>query len=395
MADGNTFGRNEADKTIENTINRDCKTGGGYIGFSANFSAIHWWVLNSTRRGMYRKLLREHLSINSHQTYAHKELAPGRTKDDFKAVEKVVELLEDVFTNPWKPNAAFTSLSTGVEATEGVKDDLLQAKAKGKQAANEFVVNRCSSKSTLDYFDPLKKTKLKTFKNLKAVRKVHSKGAVLPLRMDRDVFARMALIGQFREIDMKVIFTFPLGPLPWALSDPYGLPRKTSKAKLSQELERHIGVTEKYPDNSVSIFDGMAVLQKMKIPSGATFSVVAERVFTVVASTGSKRVDVVFDVYRNVSIKNAERLKRLSASDALHYKNILPAYAVKSWNKLLSVSANKTEIMKFLVSQWKSDKFRSRLANRRMYVTTEDQCWRLTATTCELVTEFRVQPGGG
>lgn len=35
----NPFGRNEADKTIKNTINRDCKTGGGYTGFSANFAA--------------------------------------------------------------------------------------------------------------------------------------------------------------------------------------------------------------------------------------------------------------------------------------------------------------------------------------------------------------------
>jgi hypothetical protein len=176
---------------------------------------------------------------------------------------------------------------------------------------------------------------------LKAVRKVRSKDAVLPLCMDRDVFARMAHIGQFREIDMKVIFTFPLGPLPWSLSDAYGLPRKTSKAKLSQELEKRIAITEKYPDNSVSIFDGMAVLQKMKIPPGATFSVVAEKVFVAVMSMGSKRVDVVFDVYREVSIKNAERSKRRSTSDTLQYKNILPAYAVKSWNKFLGVSANK------------------------------------------------------
>ena len=35
----NPFGRSEADKTFEHTINRDCKTGGGYIGFSANFAA--------------------------------------------------------------------------------------------------------------------------------------------------------------------------------------------------------------------------------------------------------------------------------------------------------------------------------------------------------------------
>ena len=52
----------------------------------------------------------------------------------------------------------------------------------------------------------------------------------------------------------------------------------------------------------------MAVLQKLKIPSGATFPVVAERVFEVVTSTSSRCVDVVFGVYREVSIKNVERL---------------------------------------------------------------------------------------
>ena len=46
MSRNNPFGRNEADKTIENTINRDCQTGGGYIGFSANFIATQRWVLN-------------------------------------------------------------------------------------------------------------------------------------------------------------------------------------------------------------------------------------------------------------------------------------------------------------------------------------------------------------
>ena len=72
-----------------------------------------------------------------------------------------------------------------------------------------------------------------------------------------------------------------------------------------------------------------------------------------VTSTCGRRVDVVFDVYREVSIKNVERLKRVSASDGVHYKNKLPACTVKSWNKLLSVTVNKLKIVKFLVSQWK------------------------------------------
>ena len=114
MGARNPFGRNEADKTIGNTINRDCKTGGGYIGLSANFAATQRWVLNDTRRAMYTKLLREHLSINSSTTYIHKELAPARIKGDIKAVEKLVDLLEDVLTNPWKQDAVFSSLSTGI-----------------------------------------------------------------------------------------------------------------------------------------------------------------------------------------------------------------------------------------------------------------------------------------
>ena len=63
MGEATPFGRNEADKTIENIINRDCKTGGGHIGFSVNFAATQRWVSNASRRGKYRKLLREHLSI--------------------------------------------------------------------------------------------------------------------------------------------------------------------------------------------------------------------------------------------------------------------------------------------------------------------------------------------
>ena len=62
MGKANPFGRNEADKTIENTINRECKAGAGYIGFSANFAATQHWVLNASCTGTYRKLLREYFS---------------------------------------------------------------------------------------------------------------------------------------------------------------------------------------------------------------------------------------------------------------------------------------------------------------------------------------------
>ena len=68
---------------------------------------------------------------------------------------------------------------------------------------------------------------------------------------------------------------------------------------------------------------------------------VAKRVFELVLSTGSKHVDVMFDVYCDVSIKNVKRCKVVSTSDGKQYKNILLAYTVKSGNKLFSVTANR------------------------------------------------------
>ena len=106
-----------------------------------------------------------------------------------------------------------------------------------------------------------------------------------------------------------------------------------------------------------------------------------------VTGTASRRIDVVFDLYREVSIKNLERLKRVCTFDSLHCKNIRPAYMMKITE--LGVTANKPEIVQLLVSQWKTEAFRGRLSNRTMYVTTKDPCWRVEVTTCEPVPELQ------
>ena len=61
-------------------------------------------------------------------------------------------------------------------------------------------------------------------------------------------------------------------------------------------------------------------------PPGATFSFVAEKVFDVVTSNNSKHFDVVFNVYQDISIKNAERAKRSSGSEGVRDKNIMLGY---------------------------------------------------------------------
>ena len=101
-------------------------------------------------------------------------------------------------------------------------------------------------------------------------------------------------------------------------------------------------MTERYPENATTIFDGMAVLQKFKPQVGTTFNVVADRLFHTVTGNCSKRMDVVFDVSHEQSITNVERSERASRSEGIKYKNILPGYNVTSWSKLLSIASNVT-----------------------------------------------------
>jgi len=56
--------------------------------------------LNESRRGLFRKLFREQLSVTPDKAYVHKELAPARIKTDLEAVGKIVDLLESVLSNP-------------------------------------------------------------------------------------------------------------------------------------------------------------------------------------------------------------------------------------------------------------------------------------------------------
>ena len=235
----------------------------------------------------------------------------------------------------------------------------------------------------------MKKTNLKTFKHLKKVVNVQKKDKLIPLKMDRTLFARMALIAQFRKIDMKEVFSYPLGPLPWAIADPYGMPRKTNKAQLLHQLEKGTAPGDQYPEHATSIYDGMAVLQKYQPPSGSTFRTLAQTLLQICSSHISRKFHVVFDVYRDVSIKNPERSKRSAGSvEGIRYKNILPSYPIKSWKKLMSIQSNKTEIVKFLVSEWKKPEFTAKLEGKIMYVTEGSSCWRIKEDSSEIVPEL-------
>ena len=51
----------------------------------------------------------------------------------------------------------------------------------------------------------------------------------------------------------------------------------------------------------------------------------------------------------------------------------------------MPVPKNKTEVVKFLVSQWKTDYFRSKLGQRLLYMTEDKLCWKISQYGSKLV----------
>lgn len=306
----------------------------------------------------------------------HHDLTPSRMKKDEDSVQALEDLLENNWTNPFaEGETELLNISTGVAASPDVTRDLLSAQKKGEEARQTFQESRLEKGQ--NFFERLPRLNLKTFDSKKE-RKIKVKGKEIILKSDNKLFAHMILVASSRKLSMKEVLKHPLGPMPWSLANTDGATRKTNKAALARKLEAKASPADEMESPSACIIDGMSVVQKIK-GDKLTFEKLAEQVLVSVLRIGaaSERIDVVFDVYRQLSIKGAERAIRGSET-GIRFTNIVPGHKILQWRRLLSCNASKTKLISFIVSQWKKPNMREKLGGKVMYVTCDDLCFRLT-----------------
>ena len=106
----------------------------------------------------------------------------------------------------------------------------------------------------------------------------------------------------------------------WALSGSVDELRKTNKLALLRNLEKDATPLTSPSMNHAAIIYGIAVVQKCK-PTGnlKTFEQMTSDTLELILSTSkqAERIDIVFDVYRESSIKNTERLRRRQLNSIL------------------------------------------------------------------------------
>lgn len=379
LSDKNPFGRIPIDQTIEETANKDTQTAGGTKGFSLKPGSVTRYYLTAEYRSKGLHKLRD--MTNAHNTgMLHKDLETSRIARDEQDVEALTQLLSVTWINPFQETNDLIHLATGLVATTEVKDDLLLAKEKGEQAYKSFVQDRLDS-TTKGFHDCLPRLKLKTFGNIKKSRKVTTANKEIILKADQKLFGHLVLVATSRNLDMKKVLEHPLGPLPWALANCDGTLKQTDKSSLSKALEKKVPPGCEVSQPSTCIIDGMAMIHKIN-GDNLTFSEVAQTLFTSTmhASMGSERVDVVFDVYKDISIKNAERDAR-SFDSGVHFSCIQPGHRIQQWRSLLRSSRSKTALTQFIADEWVKPAYRERLGSMELYVTALDKCLRVSKSS--------------
>ena len=144
-------------------------------------------------------------------------------------------------------------------------------------------------------------------------------------------------MSQQRNNEMKKMFCYPIGPIYWALTNIMSTLKKTNKAILMHELEKHAAPNEEVLSHSCTLTDGMALVRKIG-NAGLTYEEFAPMLLNAVMSSGcsSSREDVVFDKCCEISIKNAERAHRKSGN--LEFKKTVGSQLKKQWSSCLSLA---------------------------------------------------------
>jgi len=347
------------DQALEQSINREAKSQGGVIGFTLQKGALLRWLMTRHITGEYAEAFKN-ICNSSSKDKLHDELGDTRLRRDKKDVKEITEYLlrqcQDPFNRDDVPESLI-NITTGQVASEKVENSLRNIPENGKTVADGFIKERLGEKPTKSFWDPLNKTTVLTFADMK---KALPNDKDRKLIIDTEVlFRRLLAVARSRDVDLKNVLRHELAAVPPALFNDDGRMRKTNKADLAQKLESNcadvVASLPQAPDatSSAYIIDGMAVIQSLNENHFRTFNDLAEVVQKRIVgllrnrSLSLSSVTIVFDRYDNPSsIKSAERERRGSHSEQAY--QISGNRQVPNYRKFLKGSRNKASLAEYI-----------------------------------------------
>lgn len=360
-----------ADEALEHQ-NRKLKVRGGLVGITLNENARNRFFLANSELTRIASETDRMMGCHKTEQSKHHEVSVIVQQRQDKNVLQLKEAFENT-TNPFhcKTEELIHILTQRVFPQE-IKVSLDSVAKVGQDLHNIFLDQRVYS-NNIQFWDPLKKNCIKTCKTVTKKVKIALKDKTLAIKTDLSLISRLLIASRSRpDIDLRYnLSNYEFSALPKSLFAVDGsMHHCLAKYKLIDALEsmevlhseddydnRDFATTPNVEENvqlqeAAAIVDGMALLHTYHKPN--TVKTVLELGVSFSKYIGNKfsnysEVHVIFDSYRDNSLKKAMRDIRQKGSDPIQYK-IRPETKIASipMNKLLAHDKTKDELTEFL-----------------------------------------------
>ena len=245
------------DMAAEKTVIRDSKSDSGIVGVTRRKGALLRWYLSRHIMGNYSEAVKHRAGLIHSEEDPVLKVSDSSLQKDEDDVKALMNHIHSSMSNPFALDTdnkgVLINISTGLQATNEVKDSLLEAVEK---KLDSFVCSNLELGSNENFYSPILRLKLKTFQSMTIPTKpsTRSEGIKRANVSPETIFRRGLALAEFRE-DVTV-------EVPLSLFNEDGSLRKTNKSDLALYLESLADISdmdETTTSNVIYIRDGMAV----------------------------------------------------------------------------------------------------------------------------------------
>ena len=244
------------------------------------------------------------------ETHHHEQTRSYQAKFA-EQVRRMVEVIEEM-GNPFiEGSKDLLKLDTRDIVDPALVTSVCQAGEIGQQQYDTFVTERLHQQAK-PLSEPIKKNKLLLFSHPPPRQKSNASLQVSSLKSDCSLFSRLYIACQSRDGDLEEFFHHENQVCPPSLSQ-YGNLRLGSKSDLLQCLEKCAESKANAPTTDVTILDCAMVVNMLRPITAKIFDDYALKVFLPYVERQlehANRVDIVWDQYREDSLKSQARTKR-------------------------------------------------------------------------------------
>ena len=337
------------DQALEKQYNKPAKGPSGVIGFTRRKEAVCKWNIIKHEKFLYNESLSRICQLETGDQYTlHHEFSESATKMETEAVIKMTEFINER-GNPFDASSTeMKNLSSGEQLNKKLVEFRIKCIVRGEKEYQKFKEERLDKK-TVKLFDTISKVVMECGNKRPKKHLDVSKATVQ--------FMRQIDIARTRSYDLKKLLQHELTSTSLYLTKD-GFLRKSPKSELAQVLKHHVPVIPtEVPSGDMQtalIIDFMAYCRKVPIKKLLlkTYADLAKHLWTTFQCIFplSQRIDIIFDLYLDKTIKQGERSRR-SKGESIEItiktpNQALPVEVDKFWGS----STNKMQLEQIFIA---------------------------------------------